>query len=104
MKMFLGMSAAAVVALGGTSASAGDLGLVQNGDMELESRFAPHGTPGEDTPAGIPDAWGHSGHTGWSNTVDPVLSGVHSLRLRDFNGAIVGIFNPPIVAATLVTA
>ena len=102
MKMIGGMSAVALIGLSGTIASAGDLGLVQNGDMELVSRFTPHGDPGTgDTPAGIPDAWGHSGHTGWSNAGDPVLSGVHSLRLSDFNGAIGGIFNPPLVDATL---
>ncbi len=101
MKMFFGMSAAAVVALAGTSVSAGDLGLVVNGDMEVESRFAPHGTPGADTPAGVPDGWHHSGHTGWNNAGDPVAGGLHSQRLSDFNGAIGGVFNPPIVDATL---
>lgn len=99
MKMILGMSAASVLAVSATGAMAGDLGLIQNGDMEVESRFAPHGTPGEDTPAGVPDGWHHSGHTGWSNDGDPVLSGVHSLRLSDFDGAIGGIFNPPLTNA-----
>ncbi len=100
MKMFFGMSAAAVVALAGTSVSAGNLGLVENGDMEVESRFAPHGTPGADTPAGVPDGWHHSGHTGWSNPGDPVAGGIYSMRLSDFDGAIGGVFNPPIVDAT----
>ncbi len=102
MKMFFGMSAAAVIALAGTSASAGDLGLIVNGDMEVVSRFAPHGDPGTgDTPAGVPDGFHHSGHTGWSNPGDPVLSGTHSLRLSDFAGAIGGVFNPPLVDPTL---
>jgi PEP-CTERM motif-containing protein len=101
MRMFLGMSAATVVALAGTAASAGDLGLIVNGDMEVESRFAPHGTPGADTPAGVPDGFHHSGYTGWNNPGDPVSGGLRSMRLSDFDGAIGGVFNPPLVDATL---
>jgi PEP-CTERM motif-containing protein len=101
MKMFFGMSAVAMITLAGTSASAGNLGLVVNGDMEVESRFAPHGTPGADTPAGVPDGFHHSGYTGWNNPGDPVAGGLRSMRLSDFNGAIGGVFNPPLVDATL---
>ncbi len=79
-----GMSAAAVIGLSATIALAGDLGLVINGDMEAESRFVPHGTPGVDTLNGVPDGWGHSANTGWSNgTTDPHMSGIHSLKLDD---------------------
>ena len=84
MKTILGMSAAAVFALTGTSASAGDLGLILNGDMEAESQFAPHGTPGVDHPNGFADGFHHGGTSAWSNgTTDPVTSGVHSLWLPD---------------------
>ncbi len=97
-----GMLAAALIGMSATNTLAGDLGLIVNGDMEVVSRFAPHGDPGTgDTPAGIPDGWHHSGHTGWSNPGDPVLSPTHSLRLSDFAGAIGGVFNPPTVDPTL---
>lgn len=79
-----GMSAAAVICMSATLAAAGDLGLVANGDMEEESRFAPHGTPGEDSANGFPDAWHHGGQAEWSNgTTDPVTSGIRSLWLPD---------------------
>ena len=109
MKMYFSMSVAATMALAGASASAGDLGLMVNGDMEVVSRFAPHGDPnpggdpappGGDTPAGVPDGWHHSGHTGWSNSGDPVAGGAYSLRLSDFDGAIGGVFNPPLTTAS----
>ena len=84
VKFYSTLSAAAIVALLATTASAGDLGLVENGDIELESRFAPHGTPGVDHPNGYPDAWHHSATSAWSNgTTDPSTSGIHSLWLPD---------------------
>jgi len=83
-----GMAAVALMGLSATIASAGDLGLVLNGDMELVSRFSPHGDPGGDTVNGVPDAWGHSQNTGWSNgTTDPAVSGIHSMLLDDTTAA-----------------
>jgi hypothetical protein len=80
-----GMIAAALISLSAMTASAGDLGLVENGDMELESRFAPHGTPGVDHPNGYADAWHHDATASWSdpNVPDPTTSGIHSLKLPD---------------------
>ncbi|MCA9184858.1 MAG: hypothetical protein R3E01_13265 [Pirellulaceae bacterium] len=64
--------------------AAGDLGLVVNGDMETESRFTPHGTPGVDHPNGFADGWHHSANSAWSNgTTDPVTSGSHALWIPD---------------------
>lgn len=80
-------SAAIAVAIAGTltlTATAGDLGLIENGDIETESRFTPHGTPGVDHPNGYPDGWHHSANSAWSNgTTDPVTSGIHSLFIPD---------------------
>lgn len=74
----------ALMGLSTMQALAGDLGLVGNGDMELESRFSPHGTPGVDHPNGYADGWHHSSTSAWSNgTTDPVTSGIHSLWLPD---------------------
>jgi hypothetical protein len=78
------VAAVAIVAMTSATAGAGDLGIVENGDIELESRFAPHGTPGVDHPNGYPDAWHHSANSAWSNgTTDPRTSGIHSLWLPD---------------------
>ena len=52
MKMFLGMGAAAFIVLAGTGASAVDIELMENVDIETVSRFVPHGTPGVDHPNG----------------------------------------------------
>ena len=84
MKVFLGMSAAAVIALAGTGASAATIELLENVDIETVSRFVPHGTPGVDHPNGYADYWHHSQFAAWSNgTTDPVTSGIHSLWLPD---------------------
>jgi hypothetical protein len=84
VKMYFGVIAVAILAMAATTALAGDLGLVQNGDMELESRFTPHGTPGVDTLNGIPDGWGHSQNTGWNDTGDSMyVSAVHSMLMDD---------------------
>lgn len=93
MKMFLGMSAASVLAFSATGALAGDLGLIVNGDIETESRFTPHGTPGVDSPNGFADGWHHSDQATWSNgTTDPATSGIHSLMIVDDNvGGLVNI-------------
>ena len=83
LKIYFGMIAVAIMALA-TTASAADLGIIPNGDMELESRFAPHGTPGVDNPNGYADAWHHSQFSSWSNgTTDPVVSPIHSLYIPD---------------------
>jgi hypothetical protein len=83
-RFFSGGIAVAIVALATMTVQAGDLGIVENGDIELESRFAPHGTPGVDHPNGYPDAWHHSANSAWSNgTTDPRTSGIHSLWLPD---------------------
>jgi hypothetical protein len=83
-KFLLSVAAMAIVAMAPATVVAGDLGIVENGDIELESRFAPHGTPGVDHPNGYPDAWHHSANSAWSNgTTDPRTSGIHSLWLPD---------------------
>ena len=72
-----------VLALAGTSASAA-IELLENVDIETESRFVPHGTPGVDHPNGYADYYHHGGDSAWSNgTTDPVTSGIHSLWLPD---------------------
>ena len=85
--------AIAVVAIYAMTASAGNLGLVDNGDIELESRFAPHGTPNGGDPnapgdsvTGFADAWHHSATDDgmWSDpNTDPFVSFNHSLWLAD---------------------
>ena len=87
-KKFFGVSALAFVTMAATTALAGDLGLVVNGDVEEESRFTPHGTPGVETPNGVPDGWHHSsaaaGTTGWNPSLDGnYTSGIHSLHHLD---------------------
>src|SRR3990172_4086196 len=83
VKIYCGVIAVAIIAMLATTASAA--GLLANGDVELESRFAPHGTPGVDTPNGIPDSWHHSAPgAGWNPTGDGMAtSGIHSLYLDD---------------------
>jgi hypothetical protein len=88
LKFFYGLSAVAIVATAATTALAADLGIVTNGNIERESRFTPHGTPGVDSPYGVPDGWHHSsasaGTSGWNPTGDGmVTSGVHSLYHED---------------------
>ncbi|MCI0334829.1 MAG: PEP-CTERM sorting domain-containing protein [Planctomycetes bacterium] len=75
-----------------STASAGDLGIVRNGDVELESRFAPHGTPGVDHPNGYPDSWHHSANAAWSGVVGGPMSvsPTHSLYLPDTNSSVDG--------------
>ena len=88
MRMFLGLCAAAVIALAGNVASAGSIELLENVDIETVSRFVPHGTPGVDHPNGYADYWHHSQSAAWSNgTTDPVTSGIHSLYIPDANTA-----------------
>lgn len=81
-------STMAIVAMLATTALAGDLGLVVNGDVEVVSRFAPHGNPGVDHPNGYPDGWHHSSRSAWSSPLisDPFTSSNHSLYLPDDNG------------------
>jgi hypothetical protein len=84
LRQLIGMSVVALFSIAATTASAGNLGLVVNGDMEAESRFIPHGTPGVDHPNGYADGWHHSANAAWSNgTTDPVTSGIHSLYIPD---------------------
>ncbi len=99
--------AIAVVAIYATTASAGNLGLVDNGDMEAQNRFSAccgeWGTPDDgdpntpfagSTPTGRPDAFHHSGTPTavWSDRIGvynptgvphPVTSGIHALWLED---------------------
>ena len=84
VKIYCGVIAVAIIAMAATTASAAG-GLLLNGDAELESRFIPHGTPGVDTPFGLPDSWHHSAPgAGWNPTGDGmVTSGIHSLYLED---------------------
>ena len=83
VKISFSLLAVAIIATAATTASAQN--LLANGDAELESRFVPHGTPGVDTPNGIPDSWHHSAPgAGWNPTGDGmVTSGVHSLYMED---------------------
>jgi hypothetical protein len=84
VRIFWGLSAVAVLAMAGTTALAGDLGIVVNGDMETISRFDPHGVPGVDHPNGYADGWHHSANSAWSNgTTDPTTSPTHSLYIPD---------------------
>jgi hypothetical protein len=84
VRNIFGLSAVAIIAIAATTAWAADLGIIANGDMELESRFAPHGTPGVDHPNGYADAWHHSQFSAWSNgTTDPTVSPIHSLYIPD---------------------
>ena len=65
------------------TASAADLGLVMNGDVELPTRFGPFPN---DHPNGHPDAWHYSTNSAWSNgTTDPFVSATHSLYSPDDN-------------------
>ncbi len=83
VKIYCGVIAAAIIAMLATTAWAAP-NLLANGDAELESRFAPHGTPGADTANGIPDSFHHSGAAGWNPTLDGMYtSGVHSLYAND---------------------
>lgn len=75
--------ATTVVALAAATASAGDLGLVKNGDVEAPTLFGPFPT---DHPNGYPDRWHHSNEAAWSNgTTDPFVSATHSLFIPDDN-------------------
>jgi len=77
------ISAVAMIAVAGRSASANDLGLILNGDVETPSRFVAHRA---DHPNGFGDGWHHSTNAAWSNgTTDPAHSGIHSLWLPDDN-------------------
>ncbi len=101
LKFCVVVSAAALIGMTATIASAGNLGLVDNGDMELVNRFAPWGDPDDgdpnwagSTPTGRPDAFHHSATPTavWSdpNVPHPVTSGIHALWLEDSdpNGAL----------------
>jgi hypothetical protein len=93
VKIYCGVCAVALVAMATTTALAADLGIVRNGDVERESRFAPHGTPGVDHPNGYPDAWHHSAHSAWSDAPGApdgpgdvaFTSAIHSLYIPDDN-------------------
>jgi len=101
LRALLGMTAAALFGLSAVTAWAGDLGLVENGDMETVNRFSPWGDPDDgdpntpfagSTPTGRPDAWHHSGDdvpAVWSDPTSfyggphPTTSGIHALWLED---------------------
>jgi hypothetical protein len=85
VKMSSSLSAVAIVAMLASTALAGDLGLIVNGDMEVESRFTPHGTPGVDHPNGYADGWHHSQNSAWSGSVGGAMSvsPTHSLYIPD---------------------
>ena len=81
LRIVLGIAAVAICTMT-TSA----VELLENNDLELESRFTPHGTPGVDHPNGYPDYWHHSTNSAWSNgTTDPSTSPSHSLYIPDDN-------------------
>jgi hypothetical protein len=88
-KFFCFLNAVAICAMVSSTALAGDLGIVRNGNVERESRFAPHGTPGEDHPNGYPDAWHHSANSAWSGVIGGPMSTspTHSLYLPDDNSS-----------------
>ncbi len=82
LKMVLAIAAVAIYA---TSAWASGE-LLENNDIETESRFTPHGTPGVDDPNGFADYWHHSANATWSDpATDPFVSGSHSLKIADDN-------------------
>lgn len=94
LKFCFVMSAAALIGMSAMSALAGELGLVDNGDMEQVNRFSPWGDPDDgtpdwagSTPSGRPDAWHHSANSSavWSdpNAGHPTTSGVRALWLED---------------------
>jgi hypothetical protein len=101
LRALLGMTAAALFGLSAVTAWAGDLGLVENGDMETVNRFSPWGDPDDgdpntpflgSTPTGRPDAWHHSADdvpAVWSDPTSfyggphPTTSGIHALWLED---------------------
>ena len=83
VKSLLSVSTTFIVAVVSTLASAADLGLVMNGDVELPTRFGSFPT---DHPNGHPDAWHYSTNAAWSNgTTDPFISPTHSLYTPDNN-------------------
>ena len=98
LKVSFVMSVAALIGMSALSASAGNLGLVDNGDMETVNRFSPWGDPDDgdpnwagSTPTGRPDAWHHSATPTavWSDPNSafggphPTTSGIHALWLED---------------------
>ncbi len=86
VKIYCGVIAAAIIATLATTAWASPGSLLANGDVELESRFVPHGTPGVETPNGVPDSWhySNSADSAWNPAGDGmVTSGVHSLYHND---------------------
>ena len=89
-KTVYSLSAVAMLAMLATTASAGDLGLVTNGDIELLTRFLDWGAPGVNLPNGTPDGWHGSVHVvpgntaQWNTPGDGMhTSGVHSMMLTD---------------------
>ena len=79
-----GIFAAALIAMSASIASAANLGIQINGDIEAGSRFLDWGPPGLVHPNGYPDGW-HSGpDASWSDpNTDPTTSPVHSLKMPD---------------------
>lgn len=81
-----GLIAAAMMAMPAPTVWAATDNLLQNGDIELVSRFIDWGLPGAGQPNGVPDAWHGSDNGQWSGP--PLggvmaVSGVHSLYLPD---------------------
>ncbi|MDZ4656124.1 MAG: hypothetical protein SH868_00955 [Bythopirellula sp.] len=65
------------------SASAADLGLIMNGDIEQPTLLGPFPN---DHPNGHPHAWHYSTNSAWSNpAIDPFVSATHSLYSPDDN-------------------
>ena len=84
-KFFCGLSAVAIVAMAATTALAGDLGLIVNGDMETDKPVQSPRNSRVDHPNGYPDAWHHSQNSAWSGAIGGPMSvsPTHSLYIPD---------------------
>jgi hypothetical protein len=86
-KFYCGLSALAIIAMAASTAFAGDLGLVVNGDVETETRFLDHRPPVDvnANPNSYPDGWHHSANSAWSGTIggNMFVSPSHSLYIPD---------------------
>lgn len=96
VKFLYSLSAMAMIAMLTSTALAGDLGLITNGDFEQVTRFLDWGAPGvtPQIPNGTPDGWHGSVHSlgnaaQWNNPGDGMhTSGVHSAMLEDTDPAV----------------
>jgi PEP-CTERM motif-containing protein len=93
------MSSGAAVVLMSVAGSVSVAGILPgnflpNPDMETETQFVAHQIEGPTTNS-FADYWHHSLWAGWNAPGDPVLSGLHSLRLVDEVDTTGGPFEDP---------